>query len=261
MFTSAAGDDGKLEVVANLAMSLARGHRRVSLVDFDLRDPALGQVFRVNAPYGLTDVISGRALLEEALVRVRVAIERTTASQRSSTKGPRVSGQPRQGAARSQGASGRGPAARTGKPGGLERSGRAGRTGQLAILASGLASSQDEDLVDTEIVATLLSDLRETSDLVIINAPPLLEASDSVVLATMVDAIVMVAGLQQTNRSDLLAVRQLFGTMSAPRLGVVLTEAPDAVPTYQRRALNALRAWILSGTARRSSDAPSALRP
>ncbi len=258
MFTSASTDDGQLEVVANLALSLARGQRRVSLVDFDLGDPSLAEVFGVNAPYGLTDVIAGRALLEEALVRVKVAGDRPAPT--GARRVPRSTAQPRQGAARPQAAGARSPAARAGKASPADKGGRAGRGGQLLVLTSGLNPSKDEDLVDAEIVPALFEELRATSDLVVINAPPLLEASDTAALTAMVDAIVMVAGIQQTTRSDLLAARLLLGTLSTPLLGVVLTEPAKDTPALER-VQNLVRAWLVSGTdSRRRSTPPSPVR-
>jgi non-specific protein-tyrosine kinase len=61
--TSAAPDEGKSEVVANLAVTMAQGERRTILVDADLRRPGLHELFGVANDRGLTTMI----LEEEAL--------------------------------------------------------------------------------------------------------------------------------------------------------------------------------------------------
>jgi non-specific protein-tyrosine kinase len=61
--TSAAPDEGKSRVLANLAVTMAQGERRTILVDGDLRHPDLHDVFGVANDRGLTTMI----LEEEAL--------------------------------------------------------------------------------------------------------------------------------------------------------------------------------------------------
>jgi len=61
--TSAAPHEGKSEVLANLAVTMAQGERRTILVDADLRRPGLHELFGVPNDRGLTTMI----LEEEAL--------------------------------------------------------------------------------------------------------------------------------------------------------------------------------------------------
>ena len=61
--TSAAPNEGKSEVLANLAVTMAQGERRTILVDADLRRPGLHELFGVANDRGLTTMI----LEEEAL--------------------------------------------------------------------------------------------------------------------------------------------------------------------------------------------------
>lgn len=55
--TSAAPNEGKSFVAANLAVTLAQSGRRVILVDADLRRPVLHRVFNVPAEPGFTDLV------------------------------------------------------------------------------------------------------------------------------------------------------------------------------------------------------------
>ena len=67
--TSAPDRDGKTETLANLAVLLARGGRRVIVVDCDLRKPRVHSFFGLANGTGFTSVVRG-APLAEALQRV-----------------------------------------------------------------------------------------------------------------------------------------------------------------------------------------------
>jgi capsular exopolysaccharide synthesis family protein len=63
--TSAAPDEGKSIVLANLAVTMAQGERRTILVDADLRRPDLHEIFGVANDRGLTTMIVEEAALDE----------------------------------------------------------------------------------------------------------------------------------------------------------------------------------------------------
>jgi len=63
--TSAAPDEGKSTVLANLGVTLAQGERRVILVDADLRRPSLHEIFGVANDRGLTTMIVDEAALND----------------------------------------------------------------------------------------------------------------------------------------------------------------------------------------------------
>ena len=59
--TSAAAGEGKSTTVANLAVALAEGGRRVIAIDADLRRPGLHTLFGVDREEGLSNVLLGNA--------------------------------------------------------------------------------------------------------------------------------------------------------------------------------------------------------
>lgn len=65
--TSPVPGDGKSTVAANLAFSIAQSGRRTLLMDCDMRRPRLAKLIGVRDDLGLTNVLAGKATLEEAI--------------------------------------------------------------------------------------------------------------------------------------------------------------------------------------------------
>lgn len=64
LVTSPGPGDGKTTVSSNLASIFAQGGKHVTLIDADLRRPAVHRFFNVDNHVGLTDVFRGRATLD-----------------------------------------------------------------------------------------------------------------------------------------------------------------------------------------------------
>jgi len=65
--TSAGAKEGKTFVTANLAITAARGGKRVIVVDADLRRPTIHKRFGTDNAEGLTSVLAGERKIEEVL--------------------------------------------------------------------------------------------------------------------------------------------------------------------------------------------------
>jgi capsular exopolysaccharide synthesis family protein len=71
LVTSPGREDGKSLTVANLGLAMAQEYRRrVAVVDANLRHPTLHRLFGLPNGPGLSDVLAGRVLLDEALVNL-----------------------------------------------------------------------------------------------------------------------------------------------------------------------------------------------
>lgn len=67
MICSAVSGEGKTTVVYNLAMSLAKLHRKVLLIDCDLRNPSMYRMTGENECVGLSEILDGAAAVYDTI--------------------------------------------------------------------------------------------------------------------------------------------------------------------------------------------------
>lgn len=84
------------------------------------------------------------------------------------------------------------------------------------------AVTQTDELVGSAALQRVLSDLRPQFDLVLLTAPPVLDASDAAVLAARVDGVVLLAESPATRRRQLAEALRDLEMVRATVLGVVL---------------------------------------
>jgi|KBSSwiStaDraftv2_1062776.scaffolds.fasta_scaffold270485_2 capsular exopolysaccharide synthesis family protein len=71
MVTSAVPEEGKTLTATNVALTLSESyHRRVLLIDGDLRRPALAEVFQVPNVFGLTEVLTSEPERRVSLIQI-----------------------------------------------------------------------------------------------------------------------------------------------------------------------------------------------
>jgi capsular exopolysaccharide synthesis family protein len=94
----------------------------------------------------------------------------------------------------------------------------------LRFITAGTSVPNPPDLLGSPKMRDLIQKLSEMFDLVLLDTPPLLIVSDSLVLARMVDKAVFVVRWVKTKRkSALLGIKQLFDA-NADVAGVVLSQ-------------------------------------
>lgn len=72
MVATAKPGQGGTTTIANLAISLAMDGKRVVLVDADMRRPTLHRIFKAKNDFGLSNVLTGKMKVEEALVSTEI---------------------------------------------------------------------------------------------------------------------------------------------------------------------------------------------
>lgn len=188
MVTSALIGEGKTTTAANLALTLARAGRQVILVELDLRRPRLDALFGLDQTPGLTDVVLGKAALEDAITLVSA----TDLANRSSFAGRPI------------------------LTGSLEE-------GAIGILHSGPLPPSPGEFVGTQALAKVIAELGELAETVLLDAPPLLEVGDAMTLSSRVDAMLIVTRLEHLHRNTLRELARTLEQCPAEKLGFVLT--------------------------------------
>jgi len=97
-------------------------------------------------------------------------------------------------------------------------------TAQLAVVPSGEAPEDSTGLMRAPEFKRAIRSIRDAAELVILDSPPLLAVADATVLATQVDAIVLVVD-SQTERDQLLKVRERLAFVQTPVVGYIYTRA------------------------------------
>ncbi len=185
MVTSATDGEGKSTTVANVAIALARAGNRVCLVDLDLKRPSLDRLFELDAAqFGVG--ITAVALGKVSLEDALIRVP--------------VHGQQ-----------------------GDDDAAANSSSGELDLLLTGAIPPDSAEFVASPRVGDVIRRLAERSDLVLIDAPPILQTSDAMALAGKVDALIVVAGLAHVRRPTLEELRRVLENAPVAKLGFVLT--------------------------------------
>lgn len=95
----------------------------------------------------------------------------------------------------------------------------------VRVLPAGPVGPPGEERFDAAVLRRLLADLAVVADVVVIDGPPLLDDAGSVVLASAVDAVVVVANARRTTVATVRECRTHLRQIDAVVVGSVLNEA------------------------------------
>lgn len=206
VITSAAEGEGKSTVVRNLAIAYSEWGRRVCVVEADLRQPSLCELFGLTrAEQGLTSVLTGEAWLAETRIDIDVddlaglrVLERIRSAQ--ATTESHGSSQP-------------------------ASNGSEGEAGRLSLIPGGEMPPNPAAVLSA--AGPLFSELAAEYDILLIDTPPMLAVSDAAPVVGLADGVLVVGRLGRT-RSD--AAKRLMTELErvpgANVLGVVVNDLP-----------------------------------
>ena len=90
------------------------------------------------------------------------------------------------------------------------------------LLPSGPIPPNPSEILNSERMKTMLEELKNEFDIIILDSPPLLAAIDSVVLSLLVDAVVLVIKAGKTTNANYLRAHAEIQKAKANIIGVVL---------------------------------------
>ena len=99
---------------------------------------------------------------------------------------------------------------------------------RLALLSSGRLPPNPSEVLASTRVDQVLAELRSRTDVVILDCPPLLPVSDSLVIAGKADATLIVGVAGKTKRKDLARAIELLRQVDAPLAGAVLNGVDES---------------------------------
>ncbi len=108
---------------------------------------------------------------------------------------------------------------------------------RLFVLTAGALAPNPSELLSLKQTSEIIFALQSTHDFVLLDSPPVLPVTDSVVLSEWVEAVIVVAAAGVTSRKALRRAIQLLRQSAAPTAGLVLNRAqpePDYSYTYHR---------------------------
>ncbi|MCM0621854.1 polysaccharide biosynthesis tyrosine autokinase [Nocardioides bruguierae] len=102
----------------------------------------------------------------------------------------------------------------------------------LDVLASGAVPPNPAELLQSQAMATLLTEIKALYDVVIIDAPPLLPVADAALLAKQADGAILVARFGSTTRDQVASAVERMRTVGAHISGSVLNMTPANTRRY-----------------------------
>lgn len=96
------------------------------------------------------------------------------------------------------------------------------------VIASGSIPPNPNDLIQSNRMRTLLDELRERYDIVLVDAPSLLAVSDAAILARESDATIVVCSAREARRPQFVAALATLEQAGARIAGLVVTKLPAA---------------------------------
>jgi Mrp family chromosome partitioning ATPase/capsular polysaccharide biosynthesis protein len=190
MVTSAAPNDGKSTIAANLAIFMAKASKNTLLIDADLRRPTLHQKFHLSPDkMGLSNAVVAYSRLQPI----------TDSAQQFLTS-PYF------------------------KPS-LDVYMHDAGYPNLRVVPSGPLPPNPPDVLDSKAMERLFTSLTDCgAEVVIFDTPPVLGLSDTSILASKVDGAVVVVDITRTKKKNLLQMKGILTQAGTHVLGCVINK-------------------------------------
>jgi len=103
---------------------------------------------------------------------------------------------------------------------------------QLYVITCGVVPPNPSELLSLNRMQELIKTLREEFDIVIIDGTPILQVTDSVILSSKVDRVIIVASSRETHKDELKQVKTTLENADAKIAGIVLNKIDVKMGRY-----------------------------
>lgn len=183
VFTSATPREGKTTSIINLAITTAQAGNKVLLIEADLRKPVIAKLFGVDPSPGLTEILLGDHDYKRAIRTIEdIMIGRLSVDDILGTPG----------------------------------------MDNLNIMPSGSIPLNPTELLSSHSISELIEWAKAQYDLVLIDLPPVLAATDAAVLGSNADGVVIVYRVGKISRNALKRAKIQLDNVKARIIGIVL---------------------------------------
>lgn len=250
LVTSAMPGDGKSTVATNLAASYAVSGARTLLISADLRRPRVDDFAESQGASGLVEILTGIAEEEERRQQRARRVANPLRPQ-PARKDAAVESYPAAPARRRRGAEDdTGSVARTADeltsslssatstqerergPKPIEIANYCyvdSANGNLWVLPAGQPVANPVEILGSPVAKDFFAAARDQFDIVIVDSPPVLPVSDSLVMSSLVDGVLFVCSLRQTNYKHLARGVERMRSAQAQLVGMVINRVPKDV--------------------------------
>ncbi len=200
MITSPGPVEGKSTTIANLAVTLARGGKSVTILELDFRRPSLSKQLGLSGETGVTNVIAGTHILED-VIQVIEAKDLAVAGDKS--RGENTD----------------------------QQNSVSNGVKDILCVMSGPIPPNPGELAASDAVSAIIDTAAGFSDYILVDTPPLGVVGDAASLASRVDGMILVIRMAQTDKKVFISTTDILRQVPCNLLGVVITDV-DAGGSY-----------------------------
>jgi polysaccharide biosynthesis transport protein len=102
----------------------------------------------------------------------------------------------------------------------------------LAAIPTGPLPPNPADLLSSHKLAEAISELRKKFKFIVIDSPPVMAATDAVILSVQTDGVLLVVRSGETPKEAFTRTRDLLNSVKCNLLGVVLNAVDSSAPDY-----------------------------
>ncbi len=106
----------------------------------------------------------------------------------------------------------------------LDGASQPAKTENLRIMTSGGTPPNPSELLGSKKMSEILKGLEETTDIILLDTPPVLTVTDAVALSSSVDGVIVVAKIGNTKQAALVKAIEQLRQVNANIMGVVIND-------------------------------------